>query len=525
MKKLITLLLALAMLFALAACGGNKNDVPTVESTEVATGATPSGSNAEATDAEHIHKYVDNVIAATCTEDGYILHTCACGDSYTDSNISATGHSFGEWHTTKEPTTSETGSAERMCSNCDEKETKVLGKLIDNHQHNYTSVITTHPTCTVAGTTTFSCSCGDTYTEPISKLLHKYSDIITNPTCTNGGYTTHTCSVCGDSFRDSNTKATGHSWTDATCTVPKSCSLCGSTEGDSTGHNWNAATCTTPKTCSKCSSTEGSAKGHDWADATCTAPKTCFRCNATEGKAAGHSWDAASCTTPKTCSKCHITEGSLTPHSWLEATCTTPKTCKTCGVTEGSAAGHSWNNATCTTPKTCNTCGVTEGSAAGHSWNNATCTAPKTCKTCGATEGGSLDHTYAEESKTNGNNVGSVITYRCALCGQTRQKTIEQLSVSAYRSGSASFNNWLSQVSYTVTATGGYGKYQYKYEVYLTESSTSPALTEDFSENNRFGWTSRFYCNGNVLVITVKDEAGNSAKMKIVVDTEDKIVE
>jgi hypothetical protein len=214
---------------------------------------------------------------------------------------------------------------------------------------------------------------------------------------------------------------------------------------------------------------------------------------------------------------------ATTKHSWNNATCTAPKTCKTCGATEGSAAGHSWKAATCTAPKTCSKCGTTEGSATGHNWSNATCTAPKTCKTCGATEGGSLGHAYAEESKTNGNNVGSVITYRCALCGQTKQKTIEQLSVSAYRSGSASFNGWLSQVSYTTNATGGYGKYQYKYEVYLTESSTSPALTEDFSESNRFGWSSRLYCNGNVLVITVKDEAGNNAKMRIVVDTEDKI--
>ena len=39
---------------------------------------------------------------------------------------------------------------------------------------------------------------------------HKYEAVVTEPTCTAGGYTTHTCSRCGDSYTDSETKATGH---------------------------------------------------------------------------------------------------------------------------------------------------------------------------------------------------------------------------------------------------------------------------------------------------------------------------
>ena len=86
-----------------------------------------------------------------------------------------------------------------------------------------------------------------------------------------------------------------HSWKDATCTAPKTCSKCGATEGSATGHSWKDATCTAPKTCSKCGATEGSASGHSWKDATCTAPKTCSKCGATEGSAKGHSYSNGAC--------------------------------------------------------------------------------------------------------------------------------------------------------------------------------------------------------------------------------------
>ena len=76
----------------------------------------------------------------------------------------------------------------------------------------------------------------------------------------------------------------GHTWTDATCTAPKTCSACGATEGEPKGHTWIDATCTAPKTCSACGATEGSAKGHTWADATTEAPKTCTVCGTTEGE-------------------------------------------------------------------------------------------------------------------------------------------------------------------------------------------------------------------------------------------------
>lgn len=49
-------------------------------------------------------------------------------------------------------------------------------------------------------------------------------------------------------------------------------------------HKWTPSTCTEPKTCSLCGETEGSALGHDWKDADYENPKTCSRCGETEGE-------------------------------------------------------------------------------------------------------------------------------------------------------------------------------------------------------------------------------------------------
>ena len=152
-------------------------------------------------------------------------------------------------------------------------------------------------------------------------------------------------------------------------------------------HIWKDATCEAPKTCAICGKTEGDVVDHEWLDATCEDPVTCEYCGDTQGKALGHKWQSATCETPKTCSVCGVTEGDVMPHAWVDATCKDPKTCAMCGATEGTAGGHTWLNATCDDPKTCSTCGKTEGSALGHNWKEATYTEPKTCTRCGATEG------------------------------------------------------------------------------------------------------------------------------------------
>ena len=129
--------------------------------------------------------------------------------------------------------------------------------------HDYDAVVTA-PTCADKGYTTYTCSaCGDSYVgDEVAALGHDYEAVVTAPTCTDAGFTTYTCSVCGDTYVGDEVDALGHTWTDATCTAAKTCSVCGTTEGDVLGHTWADADCVTPKTCSVCGATEGEALGH-----------------------------------------------------------------------------------------------------------------------------------------------------------------------------------------------------------------------------------------------------------------------
>ena len=82
--------------------------------------------------------------------------------------------------------------------------------------HDYESEVT-DPTCTEAGSTTFTCiNCGKSYAEPgESATGHNYDTVVpTQPTCTTYGYTTRTC-ACGDEVVDTFVAATGHADTDA----------------------------------------------------------------------------------------------------------------------------------------------------------------------------------------------------------------------------------------------------------------------------------------------------------------------
>ena len=72
------------------------------------------------------HNYTPVVTPPTCTDQGYTTHTCgACGYSYKDTYVDATGHSFGDWETTIEATWTENGEQQRKCA-CGETETQAI---------------------------------------------------------------------------------------------------------------------------------------------------------------------------------------------------------------------------------------------------------------------------------------------------------------------------------------------------------------------------------------------------------------
>ena len=185
-----------------------KQPTCTSEGTKTKT-CTQCGATVTETIAKLSHSYTTTVVAPTCTANGYTLHKCSvCGTSYKDNTTKATGHSYGN------------------------------------------SVVTKQPTCTSEGTAIKTCTkCNATVTETIPKTSHKYADTVVAPTCTADGYTLHKCSVCGTSYKDSTTKATGHSYGNSVVTKQPTCT----SEGTKT------------KTCTKCNATVTEklpAKGH-----------------------------------------------------------------------------------------------------------------------------------------------------------------------------------------------------------------------------------------------------------------------
>ena len=121
-----------------------------------------------------------------------------------------------------------------------------------SHTHEYTSAETTAPTCTEKGVMTYTCSCGDSYTEDIDPTGHDYRVIVTDPTCTEDGAAFYECD-CGDSYTEV-IEAFGHSHkgtetTAPTCTekgVMTYTCPCGDTyteDIDPTGHTYEDGAC------------------------------------------------------------------------------------------------------------------------------------------------------------------------------------------------------------------------------------------------------------------------------------------
>ena len=198
-----------------------------------------------------------------------------------------------------------------------------------------------------------------------------------------------------------------HNFSEATCKAPKTCMLCGETEGEIGEHSFSEATCKAPKTCVLCGQTEGTLAEHSFSEATCKAPKTCELCGKTEGEIGEHSWKNSSCISLGTCEVCGATEERTLGHDFASKLCTEDKECRVCGEKElakehtwntdkckeiqickecdfvGGELDHNWAIADCDSPKTCTQCGETQGEALGHDWVIISCKYPKICQKCG----------------------------------------------------------------------------------------------------------------------------------------------
>ena len=155
------------------------------------------------------HSYTSKITtAATCDKAGVKTFTCSkCSNSYTEA-IAALGHNYSASYTVdKEATCTVVGSKSQHCTRCSSKQNITA---IPATGHSYTSKVTTPATHTSTGAMTYTCICGESYTEVIEKIAaHSHNASVTAPTCTEQGYTTYTCS-CGDSYIADYTPAKGH---------------------------------------------------------------------------------------------------------------------------------------------------------------------------------------------------------------------------------------------------------------------------------------------------------------------------
>ncbi len=204
---------------------------------------------------DHVHSFS----AGWSKNDVNHWHVCSCGEK-----ADVSGHTFGDWRTTKASTCSAAGEKERSCSVCGYVEKAAIEKLA----HTPAADAAVAPTCTNSGKTEGShCSvcgtvltaqqtvpaaghsfgewtvnreatclakgqksractvCGVSETQDIAALGHDYVENVVPPTVTGEGYTEHVCSRCSDTYRDNIVEATGSlgfAYTnngDGTCTI------------------------------------------------------------------------------------------------------------------------------------------------------------------------------------------------------------------------------------------------------------------------------------------------------------------
>ena len=349
--------------------------IPKLEHTFV-EGKCSCGAEDSEYEPPHVHQYNATVTAPTCTANGYTTYTCSCGSSYTDDFVAAKGHAEETIPAVAATCTSSGLTAGKKCSTCGT--VTVAQETVAAKGHSYTLKVTA-PTCTADGYTTYTCTCGYSYTgdtvaanghteetipavdatctstgftagkkcstcgtvtvaqETVATKSHSYTSKVTAPTCTTTGYTTHTCSSCGDTYTSDTVAANGHTEetipaVDATCTSTgltegKKCSICGvvtvaQTNVDAKGHSYTSKI--TSPTCTTTGYTT----------------HTCSSCGDTYTSdnvaANGHTpGAAATCTTAQTCTTCQVTIVIALGHNWVDATTEAPKTCTTCGATEG----------------------------------------------------------------------------------------------------------------------------------------------------------------------------------------------
>ena len=372
-------------------------------------------------------------------------------------NMSKPDCSFVGWYTDEDYTK----RVEKLTINNTTDNMILYAKWSDSHTHSWDSgVVTKQPTCTEAGTKTYTCtSCGKTKTTEIAATGHQHTEIRNKKeaTCKAEGYTGDTyCTDCETKVSSGQAiPKIDHTWdngkvtTEATCehtgVRTYTCSVCGETKEEET-----------PKT------------DHTYDDGTVTKKPTCIETGI----------KTYTCTTDgyvlSVCKVCRDEKQEILPatghqHTEIrnkkEATCkdkgyTGDVYCKDCGekLSDGKTIAktteHTWDGgkvtkaATCTEKGvktyTCTVCGATkteEIAATGHQHTEvrnkveATCTkdgysGDVYCTDCGTklssgTEIARKAHEYEERERNEANcKRNGYILFVCKVCGDEKREVL-----------------------------------------------------------------------------------------------------
>lgn len=183
------------------------------------------------------HVYDDGVtVEATCTTEGYTLHTCTlCNGEMKDNFVAALGHDMGAWTLEHEATCEVSGLKSQTCNRCQER----VEEIIPAGEHDWTLTQEIIEDCLTNFVAVYECEhCEEELRlEKPAKGAHTYeSSNVVAPTCTESGYTLYTCTVCGGTMQADVVPALGHDMSDwvveasATCVADglqaKTCSRC-----------------------------------------------------------------------------------------------------------------------------------------------------------------------------------------------------------------------------------------------------------------------------------------------------------
>lgn len=172
------------------------------------------------------HDVQENVVAPTCDEAGYTSITCTrCDYSETKNPTQALGHDYHEEKIEVVDCKAE-GKTIVTCTKCDYYEEKDIVPALPHTYYKEADAekgthyrVSKEPTCEEAGEKMYKCQVCERYPidgtnnlEEIPALGHDYKDTVVAPSCTVGGVTEVSCSRCDYYGTKDPTNATGHKY-------------------------------------------------------------------------------------------------------------------------------------------------------------------------------------------------------------------------------------------------------------------------------------------------------------------------